>query len=133
VTNKDRQPLQQPIIASLPTTIKVTTNLLTHIPKGSNHQPLDGGQPIDSPRGSSLRGLYQESHPSIHLSDLLDGQHLIHVCLYHCGINQLLCNLFQNQPPSCHIVSYNTQPMSKTLIHMLTSKYSRWPLKLMVK
>jgi len=45
-----------PIIVSVPTTIQIITNLPTHIPKGSNHQPLDGGQPKDSLKGSSLRG-----------------------------------------------------------------------------
>ncbi len=28
-----------------------------------------------------LEKIHQESHPSIHLLDLLDDQHLIHVCL----------------------------------------------------
>ncbi len=74
-----------------------------------------------------------ESHLLIHLLDLLDGEHLTHTYLYHHGINHLLCNLFQNQQPSYHTRSYNTQPMSKTYIRMLTSKYSRRPLKLMVK
>jgi hypothetical protein len=30
-----------------------------------------------------LEEIHRESHPSIHLLDLLDGQHLIHICLYH--------------------------------------------------
>jgi hypothetical protein len=34
-----------------------------------------------------------ESHLLIHLLDLLDGQHLTRTCLYHHGINHLLCNL----------------------------------------
>jgi hypothetical protein len=38
------------------TTILVITILLTHIPKGFDHQPLNGGQPKDSPKGSSPRG-----------------------------------------------------------------------------
>ncbi len=32
----------------------------------------------------------------IHLLDLMDGQYLTHACLYRHGINQLLCNLYQN-------------------------------------
>jgi len=51
--NKDKQFVQQPIIASMPTTIHVTTSLRTHIPKGSYHKPPDGRQPGDSPRRSS--------------------------------------------------------------------------------
>ncbi len=70
----------------------------------------------DSLRRCSLKGDPPRKPPSIHLLDLLDCQHLIHICLYHHGINHMLCNLFQSQPPSCHIGSYNTQPMSKTLI-----------------
>jgi len=80
-----------------------------------------------------LEEIRKESHLSIHTLDLLDGQHLICVCLYHHGINRLLCNMFLNQPPSCHIGSYNTQLMSKILIQMLTLEYSKRPLKLMVK
>jgi len=49
----DRQFVQQPIIASMPTTIHVTTSLPTHIPKGSYHKPPNGRQPGDSPRGTS--------------------------------------------------------------------------------
>jgi hypothetical protein len=40
----------------MPTTIQVTTSLPIHIPRGFDHQPLDGGQLGDSPRGNSLRG-----------------------------------------------------------------------------
>jgi hypothetical protein len=36
-----------------------------------------------------LEEIHRESHPSIHLLDLLDDQHLIHICLYHHGINHL--------------------------------------------
>jgi len=56
VTNKDRQPIQQLIIALVPTTIQVTTNLPTYVPKGFTHQPLDGGQPGDSPRRNPPKG-----------------------------------------------------------------------------
>jgi hypothetical protein len=55
VTSKDRQPIQQHVITSVPTTIQVTTNLLTYVPKCSNHQPPNGEQFADSPRGSSFR------------------------------------------------------------------------------
>jgi hypothetical protein len=41
--NKDRQPVQQPIITSMLTIVHVTISLLTHIPKGYDHQPPDGG------------------------------------------------------------------------------------------
>jgi hypothetical protein len=37
-----------------------------------------------------------EDHLLIHLLDLLDGQHLTCTCLYHHGINHMLCNLYQN-------------------------------------
>jgi hypothetical protein len=37
VTNKDRQPIQQPVIALILTTIQVTTNLPTYVPKGFTH------------------------------------------------------------------------------------------------
>jgi hypothetical protein len=60
--------------------------------------------------------IHQENHLLIHMLHLLDGQHLTRICLDHHGINHLLCNLFQNQQPNYHIGSYNTQPMSKTLI-----------------
>jgi hypothetical protein len=52
----DKQPIQQPVTTLVPTTIQVTTSLPTHIPRGSNHQPLDGGQFRDSLGGSSLKG-----------------------------------------------------------------------------
>jgi hypothetical protein len=38
------------------TTIHVTTSLPTYVPRGFDHQPLDGGQPRDSPGESSLGG-----------------------------------------------------------------------------
>jgi hypothetical protein len=56
MSSKDKQSVQQPIIASMPTTIHVTISLTTHIPKGSYHKPPDERQPGDSPRGSSHRG-----------------------------------------------------------------------------
>jgi hypothetical protein len=54
--SKDKQFVQQPIIASMPTTIHVTTSLPTHIPKVYYHKPPDGRQPGDSPKGSSPGG-----------------------------------------------------------------------------
>jgi hypothetical protein len=55
LTNRDKQPIQQLVTVLVPTTIQVTTSLPTHIPRGCDHQPLDGEQPRDSPRGSSPR------------------------------------------------------------------------------
>jgi hypothetical protein len=81
----------------------------------------------------NLEEIYWESHPSIHMLDILDGKHLTQVYLYHHGINHPLYNMFQNQPPNYHTRGYNTQPMSKTLIQVLTLEYSKRPLKLMVK
>jgi hypothetical protein len=78
-------------------------------------------------------GVCLESHLLIYMLDLLDGQHLTWACSYHHGINHLLCSLYQNQQLSCHTRSYNIQFMSKTLILMFTSEYSKRPLKLMVK
>ncbi len=43
VTNKDKQLVQQPTIASVPTIVHVTTNVPTYVPRGFAHQPLDGG------------------------------------------------------------------------------------------
>jgi hypothetical protein len=37
LTNKDKQPIQQPITTSMPTNVHVTTSLPIHIPKGSDH------------------------------------------------------------------------------------------------
>ncbi len=45
MTSKDKQHVQQPIIAPIPTIIHVITNLPTYVPRGFAHQPLDGGQP----------------------------------------------------------------------------------------
>jgi hypothetical protein len=56
MTSKDRQPIQQLVIASMPTTIQDTTSLPTYVPKHSNHQPLNGGQPRDLSGGSSPKG-----------------------------------------------------------------------------
>jgi hypothetical protein len=56
VTSKDRQPIQHPITTSMPTTIQVATSLLTYVPRLFDHQPLDGGQPKDSPKRSSFGG-----------------------------------------------------------------------------
>jgi hypothetical protein len=49
ITRKNGGPI---IIAPIPTMIHVNTSLPTHILRDSTHQPLDGGQPRDSPRGS---------------------------------------------------------------------------------
>jgi hypothetical protein len=63
VTNKDRQLVQKPIIALVPTTVHVTISLTIHIPKGFDHQPSNGGQPGDSPRGSSFGGDLSKEPP----------------------------------------------------------------------
>ncbi len=44
-----------------------------------------------------LEEIHLEDHHSIHMLDHSDGQHLTQACLYHCGINNLLYNLNQNQ------------------------------------
>jgi hypothetical protein len=54
MTSKDIQSVQQLVITSMPTTIHVTTSLLTHIPKSFDHKPPNGRQPGNSPRGNSL-------------------------------------------------------------------------------
>jgi hypothetical protein len=41
-----------------------------------------------------LEEILLEYHLSIHLLDLMDGQHLTCACLYHHGISHLLCNLY---------------------------------------
>jgi hypothetical protein len=46
--------------------------------------------------GVHMEEICMEDHLSIHLLDPLDSQHMTHVCLYHHGINHLLCNLYQN-------------------------------------
>jgi hypothetical protein len=96
MTYKDKQPIQQPVTALVPTIVHVTISLPTHIPRGSDHQSPDGGQHGIHLDEVHLEELYWENHISIHLLDLMDGQHLTHVCLYHHGINHLLCNLCQN-------------------------------------
>jgi len=63
VTNKDKQHVQQLVTALVLTTIHVTISLLTHIPKGSDHQPSNGRQLRDSPRGSSPRGNPLKGNP----------------------------------------------------------------------
>jgi hypothetical protein len=55
VTSKDRQHVQH-VTAPIPITIQGNTLLPTYVPKGSAHQPPDGGQPKDSPRESSPKG-----------------------------------------------------------------------------
>jgi hypothetical protein len=45
MTSKNKQFIQQPIIASMPTAIHVTISLPSHIPKGSYHKPPNGRQP----------------------------------------------------------------------------------------
>jgi hypothetical protein len=49
----DKQPIRQPITTQVPTTVQVTTNLPTYVPRGFVHQPPNGVQPRNSPRGSS--------------------------------------------------------------------------------
>jgi hypothetical protein len=88
VINRDTQP----IIAPIPIIVHVTTSLPTYVPRGSIHQQLGDSLGRSSPRGDMLGG-----PPLIHMLDLLDGHHLTHTCLYHHGINHLLCNVYQNQ------------------------------------
>jgi hypothetical protein len=56
MTNKDRQLVQQPMITSMLTIVQFTTSLPTYVPRCFDHQPSDGGQPGDSPGGSSHGG-----------------------------------------------------------------------------
>ncbi len=56
VTSKDFQVIQQHVIAPVPTTTHVNTNLPTYVSKGCTPQPLDGGQHGDSFGGSSPGG-----------------------------------------------------------------------------
>jgi hypothetical protein len=56
MTNKDKQPVQQPVIAPIPTTVKVTTSLPTYVPRGSTHQPPNGRQFRDSLGRNSPEG-----------------------------------------------------------------------------
>ncbi len=84
----------------MPTTIQITTSLPTHIPKGSDHQPPNGGQPRDS-LGISSHGGDPLKEPPFNppVGSFGWPTPYLHM-LYHHGINHLLCNLFQNQPPA---------------------------------
>jgi hypothetical protein len=53
--NMDIQFVHQFIITLVPTIVQVTTGLPNYVPRGSAHQPLDGGQPRDL-HGESLLG-----------------------------------------------------------------------------
>jgi hypothetical protein len=46
------------------------------------------------PEEVHLKEIFLEDHLLIHLLDLMDGQHLICTCLYHHGINHMLCNMY---------------------------------------
>jgi hypothetical protein len=54
VTSMDRRHVQL-VTMPLPTIISVNINSPTYVPRGFTHQPLDGGQPWDSPKGSFSR------------------------------------------------------------------------------
>ncbi len=47
---------KQHVTALLPTIVQITTSLPTYVPKGFDHQPPDGKQLGDSPRGCLPRG-----------------------------------------------------------------------------
>jgi hypothetical protein len=47
----------------MPTIIQVTISLPIHIPRGYDHQPPNGGQLGDSPRGSSHGGNLPQEPP----------------------------------------------------------------------
>ncbi len=47
----------------IPTIVQINTSLPTHVPRGTTHQPTNGGQPRYSSRGSSLRGDFLKSPP----------------------------------------------------------------------
>ncbi len=77
----------------MPTIIHVTTSLPTYIPKCYDDQPPNGGQLGDSPKGSWPKGNPPWKSPfNPHVASF-GCQHLICVCLYHHGINHMLCNL----------------------------------------
>jgi hypothetical protein len=56
LTNRDKQLIQQLVTTLVPTTIQVNTSLLIYVPTSFVHQPLDGGQPRDSPGRNSPKG-----------------------------------------------------------------------------
>ncbi len=80
----------------MPTIVQVITSLPTFVPKSSTHQPLDGGQFGDSPRGSSPKGDLLKKPPFNPHVGSFGGQHLTCTCSCHHGINHLLCNMFEN-------------------------------------
>jgi hypothetical protein len=52
----------------MPNIVHVSTSLPTYIPKGFDHQPLDGRQPRDSLGGSSPKGgLLREPSFKLHV------------------------------------------------------------------
>jgi hypothetical protein len=67
IASKDRQHVQQRIIAPILTIIYVTTSLPTYVRKGSTHQPLDGRQFKYSLGGSSPGGDSPRESPFIPL------------------------------------------------------------------
>jgi hypothetical protein len=78
----------------MPTIVKVTTSLPTYVPKSSIHQPSNGGQPEDSPRRSWPEGDLPRKPPFNPLARPFGWPTLDHACLYHHGINHMLCNMF---------------------------------------
>jgi hypothetical protein len=89
VANKHKQPIQKLIIALVPTTRQVTTSLPTYIPRGSNtNHWMEDNLEIHLNK-VHLEGIRLKNQLSIHMLDLLDGQHLTCACSYHHGINHL--------------------------------------------
>ncbi len=96
VINKNKQLVQQPVIAPVLTILQVIFSFPTHISivQITKHQMKDNLE--IHMEEVHLEEIFLENHLSIQLLDLMDGQHLAYVCLYHHGINHLLCNMYQN-------------------------------------
>jgi hypothetical protein len=112
VTTKDIQPIQQPVTAPIPTTIQVTTNLPTYVPRGSTRQPLNGGQPGDSPRKSSPRGDLHGAPPFNPLVGSFGWPTPNSRMFIPPWYQPFVVQLVLESTPNCHTRSYNIQLMS---------------------
>ncbi len=73
---------------------QIDISLLAHVLKGSIHQPSNGKQFGDSPRGSSPKGPTFDPHAGSFEWPSLDP--CMHVYTTTCGINHLLHNMYKN-------------------------------------
>jgi len=96
MTIKDKQSIQQLVTTPMPITIHVIANLSTYVPKHFDHQPLDGGELGDSLRRNSPKGDLPKKPPFNPPIGYFGWPTPNCTCLYHHGINHLLCNLYQN-------------------------------------